>query len=145
VHERVAEARYLLPSHALLEWSTLAGGGPGPDHGVILRGDAADREFERQRSDVLVCKDVAGRIRRRGRGVARAERVEMDQIENRAEIDDEALAALTDEQSPRRVAAGNGDLVDMLIRVRLVVRDRLRSDVVHRLGERGRTGEPIGD
>jgi hypothetical protein len=105
---------------------------------------ARDRRFEDDRRDVRVGqrigrREFCERIELR-RGV-----LDVDQVERLAEVDDERILALADEHAAGAVAAGNADRCDVLVRVRDVVRNRLRADVVDRLVEHRRTVAGIRD
>ena len=92
------------------------------------RHETRDRHLEHERRHVLVGQVVS-------LDVFRAERIgDVDEIERLAEVDDEGVLALTDEHPPV-VAAGNQDVVDVIIRVGRILRNGLAADVVDRLSE----------
>ena len=74
-----------------------AGARPAADDAVAAAGQAGDRHLQRQRRDVLVLDRVRGRgVDPRGVGDDAERRV--DQVEDRPEVDREALLALADEK-----------------------------------------------
>ncbi len=67
-------------------------------------------------------------------GIRRTERVEIHQVEHRAEIHRETFLALADEGAAV-AATGNDDVVDVVAGIGFVVGDGFRADVVNRLAE----------
>ncbi len=63
-----------------------------PTIGSIAAREAAHRHFERERRDVLIADRIRNRVRR-------SERIQIDEIEHRAEIHCESFVTLTDERA----------------------------------------------
>jgi len=134
VHERVAETGDLAPRLAVaiavlvLAEDALAGRGPRADHRIAAGSQAGDRHFDRQARHVLVGEHVLA-------SVHGAQRVQVDQIEGFRQVHHEAFATLTREH-PAIATARNRDVVDVLVGVLRVVRDRLVADAIGGLAER---------
>ena len=66
--------------------------------------------------------------------VHRPERIQVDQVERFGQIDDEAFAALADEDAAVGAQPGIVDVVDVVVGVlRVVSADRLVADAIDRL------------
>src|SRR5258708_20437997 len=103
-----------------------AGGGPTTDHRIFHARQAAGRHFERERSDVLVRDRV-------GFAVARADWIEIHQVEHLAEIDHEPVFALADKYAARRATARYAHVVDKAPGIVVIVGDGFSADIVRGL------------
>ena len=134
-------ARIGRPASARLTWGARGGAGirsADPETGGGPRADdrlrsrlrqAGDRNLEDQGRDVLVREEVllAG---------LRPERVVVEEVHDLRKVDGERVLPLSDEGTPV-AAPRNGDVVDVIARVGVVLRNGLAADVVDRLLEGG--------
>ena len=136
IHERHAQARYLLEVIAVQAGVAIiavgrqaqARRGPCADNRIRPGRQAGDWQFEGNGRDVLV------RYRVRF-GVARTDRIGIDQVEYFAKIDDEAVLALTNENPARRTASRDADVVDEVAGVAGVIGNGILADVIGGLPE----------
>ena len=128
---------------------------PHADHAVAVGGQAGGRNFNRDARDIpladqlLVILALGNSARERraiaiNRVIITFNRDEVDKIKDRAEIDREIFGALAGEDPASRRAAGNRNIIDELVGISRIARNRLVASIVERLGESHAAATGIG-